>query len=304
MFKGVGTAVITPFKGDLTIDYDSFKSIINFQIENGTDALIVLGTTGESPTIENDERDKLISLALETAAGRVPVIAGTGSNNTAAMAKYCKSAEALGAQGLLIVNPYYNKGTQESLVYHYRKAAESSALPIIVYNVPSRTGMNILPDTICKIAEACPTVKAVKEASGNISQIAELIAALPENVSVLSGNDDQTLPVLALGGTGVISTFSNAFPKEMKSICGAFFAGDIKKAQELQKLYLKMMNLMFAEANPIPLKYMMHSLGFCGDNLRLPLMPASRKTQEALNAEYSRLVSNKALLSKYPEAVV
>lgn len=299
MFKGAGTAVITPFYGDLTIDFDSFKRIINFQIENGADALIVLGTTGESPTIETDERDKLIALALETANGRVPIIVGTGSNNTAAMMKYCKSAEALGAQGLLIVNPYYNKGTQDSLIYHYAKAAESSSLPLIIYNVPSRTGMNILPDTVCRIADACPAVEAVKEASGNISQIAELIAMLPERVSVLSGNDDQTLPVLALGGTGVISTFTNAFPAEMKALCNAFFTGDIKKAQELQKRYLKMMNLLFTEANPIPVKYMMSRLGLCANELRLPLMPASKKTQDLLTAEHEHLVKNKALLSKY-----
>jgi 4-hydroxy-tetrahydrodipicolinate synthase len=219
------------------------------------------------------------------------------------MVKYSKTAESLGAQGLLIVNPYYNKGTQESLVHHYKAAAESSSLPIIVYNVPSRTGMNILPETVCKIADACPTVTAVKEASGNISQIAELIAMLPEKVSVFSGNDDQTLPILALGGKGVISTFSNAFPKEMKSLCEAFFAGDMKKAQTLQKNYLKMMNSLFVEANPIPLKFMMSLLGLCEDKLRLPLMPASKKTQDILSAEYSKLKSNGLLLSSLEKAL-
>jgi len=221
MFKGVGTALITPFKVDQSVDFNSLKKILDHQLKNKIDALIVLGTTGESPVIDYDERRKLISAVVEEAKGKIPVIIGTGSNNTKKVIENNKIAEDLKADGLLIVNPYYNKGTQESLQKHYKYISERTRLPIILYNVPSRTGMNILPETAVRIHKNCNNVVAIKEASGDISQIANLIAIKPDSFSVLSGNDDQTLPIMALGGDGVISVFSNPYPSQMKQITNA-----------------------------------------------------------------------------------
>jgi len=193
MFKGTGTALITPFKVDQSVDYDALKKIVKQQLDGGIDALIVIGTTGESPVIEFDEREKIISLVVKEVKGKIPVIVGTGTNNTKKVIELNKQAEDLKADGVLIVNPYYNKGTQESLAEHYKFISERTKLPIILYNVPSRTGMNILPETVVRIHNECKNVVAVKEASGNISQIAHLISIKPDSLSVLSGNDDQTL---------------------------------------------------------------------------------------------------------------
>ncbi|GBD87249.1 4-hydroxy-tetrahydrodipicolinate synthase [bacterium BMS3Abin03] len=272
MFKGVGTALITPFKEDLSVDIDSLKKIVGHQLENKIDALIVLGTTGESPVINYDERRKIITAVVEEATGKVPVIVGTGTNDTKKVVEHNKQAEDLKADGLLIVNPYYNKGTQASLVEHYKFIAERAKLPIILYNVPSRTGMNILPETAIKIHKANPNVVAVKEASGNISQIAHLISIKPETLSVLSGNDDQTLAIMGLGGDGVISVFSNPYPSRMKQIADAVLKGSIKTAQKFNNKYLAMMNALFTETSPAPVKYVMHRLGYCENVLRLPLL--------------------------------
>jgi 4-hydroxy-tetrahydrodipicolinate synthase len=291
MFKGVGTALITPFKDDQSVDFDSLKKILDHQLKNNIDALIVLGTTGESPVIEYEERRKLISAVLEEAKGKVPVIIGTGSNNTKKVIENNKLAEDLKADALLIVNPYYNKGTQESLIEHYRYISERTDLPIILYNVPSRTGMNMLPETIVKIHEVCKNVIAVKEASGDISQIARLISIKPDSLSVLSGNDDQTLPIMALGGDGVISVFSNPYPLQMKQIADAMLNCDLLTAQTYGNSYMSMMNALFVEANPIPVKYVMHRLGFCENVLRLPLTKAIASTSELLDKEINLLKS-------------
>ncbi len=260
MFKGVGTALVTPFNKDNGIDFNALKNIIDHQLKNKVDALIVLGTTGESPVIDEEERRKLVSAVVEQALGKAKIIVGTGTNDTKKVVKLNKLSKDLGADGVLVVNPYYNKGSQESLVEHYKYISEKSDLPIILYNVPSRTAMNMLPETILKIHELCKNVVAVKEASGNISQIANLIAMKPNTLSVLSGNDDQTMPIMALGGDGVVSVFSNAFPGELKLLTDSLLSGNILKAKELNSKYNKMMNLLFVETSPSPIKYVMNKI--------------------------------------------
>jgi 4-hydroxy-tetrahydrodipicolinate synthase len=289
MFKGVGTALITPFKDDLSVDLDSIKKIVRNQLENKIDALIVLGTTGESPVVNYDERRKIISAVVEEATGTVPVIIGTGSNDTKKVVENNKQAEDLKADGLLIVNPYYNKGTQESLFEHYKFISEKANLPIILYNVPSRTGMNILPETVIKIHNECKNVVAVKEASGDISQISKLISLKPDSLSVLSGNDDQTLAIIALGGDGVISVFSNPYPAEMKQVADAVLNNKLKQAQKFNNKYLSMMTTLFVETSPVPVKYVMAKLGLCENNLRLPLIKASQRAGELLDVEIEKM---------------
>ncbi|MDZ7623965.1 MAG: 4-hydroxy-tetrahydrodipicolinate synthase [Ignavibacteriaceae bacterium] len=277
MFKGTGTALITPFKADQSVDYEALIKIVKHQLDGGVDALIVIGTTGESPVIEFDEREKIISLVVKEAKGKVPVIVGTGTNNTKKVIELNKQAEDLKADGLLIVNPYYNKGTQDSLVEHYKFISDRTKLPIILYNVPSRTAMNILPETAVRIHKECKNVVAIKEASGNISQIAHLISIKPSSLSVLSGNDDQTLAIMSSGGDGVISVFSNPYPAEMKMITDAMFNNNLKIAQDLNNKYLSMMNALFVETSPAPVKYVMSKLGYCENVLRLPLVKATAK---------------------------
>ena len=285
MFKGTGTALITPFKADLSVDYDALKKIVHQQLDSGVDALIVMGTTGESPVIEFEERKKIVSLVSEEVNRKVPVIVGTGTNNTKNVIELNKQAEGLNADGLLIVNPYYNKGTQDSLVEHYKFISERTKLPIILYNVPSRTGMNILPETAVRIHKVCKNIVAIKEASGNISQIAHLISIKPDSLAVFSGNDDQTLAIMASGGDGVISVFSNPYPASMKNITDAMLNNKLKLAQELNNKYLSMMNSLFVETSPAPVKYVMSKLGFCENILRLPLAKATPKTEELLDKE-------------------
>lgn len=289
MFKGVGTALITPFKDDLSVDLDSIKKIVLNQLENKIDALIVLGTTGESPVINYDERRKIISAVAEEASGKVPVIVGTGSNDTKKVIENNKQAEDLKADGVLIVNPYYNKGTQESLFEHYKFISEKANLPIILYNVPSRTGMNVLPETVIKIHNECKNVVAVKEASGDISQIAKLISLKPDSLSVLSGNDDQTLAIMALGGNGVISVFSNPYPAEMIQITDAMLNNKLNHAQKFNNKYLSMMTALFVETSPAPVKYVMAKLCLCENNLRLPLIKTSQRTSEMLDVEIEKM---------------
>lgn len=289
MFKGTGTALITPFRADQSVDYDALKKIVKQQLDGGSNALIVLGTTGESPVIEFDEREKIISLLVKEVKGKVPVIVGTGSNNTKTVVENNQQAENLKADGVLIVNPYYNKGTQDSLVEHYKFISERTKLPIILYNVPSRTGMNILPETALKIHKECKNVVAIKEASGNISQIVHLISIKPHSLSVLSGNDDQTLAIMASGGNGVISVFSNPYPSEMKKITDAVLNNNLKLAQELNNKYLSMMNALFVETSPAPVKYVMSKLGLCKNVLRLPLVKATGNAAKLLDKEMRKM---------------
>src|SRR3989339_431608 len=285
MFEGVGTALATPFNEDFSIDYESYKKLIRRQIEGGVDYLIVLGTTGESPVIDEYEREKLIEAAQEVAEGKIKIVIGTGSNDTNKVVKLNAIAEKYKSDAVLIVNPYYNKGTQSSLVQHYKYISERTSQPIILYNVPSRTGMNLLPETAITINESCKNVVAIKEASGNISQIAQLLAMKQSSFEVISGNDDQTIPIMALGGVGVISVYSNAFPKELKEITTAMQKNDLQKAQALNQKYLKMMNLLFEETSPSPLKFVLSKLGICKNILRLPLAPVSKQTENLLLKE-------------------
>jgi len=289
MFKGVGTALLTPFDKTFEVDYSSLRKACKLQNEGNVDAIIVLGTTGESPVISIDERKKIISTVLEETKHIPEIIVGTGTNDTRKVAELNKIAEELKADAVLIVNPYYNKGTQESLVEHYKYISERTTLPIILYNVPSRTGMNMLPETIVKIHEACKNVVAVKEACGNISQIAHLMSIKPNTLTVYSGNDDQTLPIMALGGDGIISVFSNVYPKELKKITNAMFDNDLKLAQELNNKYLSMMNALFVETSPSPLKYIANKLGLCENILRLPLAPVSKKNEVFLDKEIEKM---------------
>lgn len=285
MFKGTGTAIITPFTKDEQVDLSALKKIIRFQVENEINAIIVLGTTGESPVIDLDERKKIVSAVVEEVDGKIPVIVGTGTNDTKKVISLNKITEESKADGLLIVNPYYNKGTQESIYQHFKMIAENTALPIILYNVPSRTGMNIVPETAVRIHNDCKNVFGIKEASGNISQIAHLISIKPESLKVYSGNDDQTLSIMALGAEGVISVFSNPYPKEMKQITTAILNGNLSEARNCSNRYLSMMNALFVETSPSPVKYVMHKLGYCENILRLPLLPLTKQSEEVLDAE-------------------
>jgi len=289
MFKGTGTALITPFKTDLSVDYDALKEIVYHQLNGGVDALIVLGTTGESPVIDLEERKKIVAFVVEQVNGKVPVIVGTGSNDTKKVVENNTLAEELKADGVLIVNPYYNKGTQGSLIEHFKHINSKTKLPIILYNVPSRTGMNILPETAVRIHNECKNVVAVKEASGNISQIAHLISIKPDSLSVLSGNDDQTLAIMASGGDGVISVFSNPYPTEMKKITNALLTNNFKLAQELNNKYLSMMNSLFVETSPSPVKYVMSKLGFCENILRLPMVKTTANAEKLLDKEMGKM---------------
>lgn len=289
MFTGVGTALATPFDNEFNVDYNALKRLCRYQVDGGVDAIIVLGTTGEAPVIDRGEREKIINTVIETVEGKVKIIVGTGTNNTRKVAELNKSAENQKADALLIVNPYYNKGTQDSIVEHYKYLSERTSLPIILYNVPSRTGMNMLPETAVKIADACSNIVGIKEASGNISQIAKLIAMKPENFFVYSGNDDQTLPIMSLGGSGIISVFANAYPKELKALTTAIENYDMKEARRLNNLYNGMMRNLFIEANPSPLKYLMSRKGLCENVVRLPLMPVTEKSEKVLEEEIKKL---------------
>jgi 4-hydroxy-tetrahydrodipicolinate synthase len=290
MFSGVGTALITPFDEKFNVDYSSLKKIVRFQVESNVDALIVLGTTGEAPVINLEEREKIIDTVVEEVKGRTKIIIGTGSNDTNKVVHLNKIAEKYNIDGLLIVNAYYNKGTQESIAAHFKYIEERTTLPIIIYNVPSRTGMNILPETVVKIIDQCPNVIGIKEACGNISQIAHLFAIKPDSFNVYSGNDDQTFPIMAFGGAGIISVFSNAFPKEKKMLTDALLSGDLKTARQLNNKYSKMMNLLFTEASPSPIKFIMSELGYCKNVVRLPLTPVLEKSEKLLKEELQKYI--------------
>jgi 4-hydroxy-tetrahydrodipicolinate synthase len=289
MFTGTGTALITPFNEDLSIDYKSLKSLIEDQIKNGVNAIIILGTTGETPVIDEEERKRLVDESVAIANGRIKIIIGTGTNDTRKVVKYNKIAEDFKADGLLIVNPYYNKSTQAGLVEHFKYISERTSLPIILYNVPSRTAMNVIPETVLKIHDDCKNVVAVKEASADISQIAKLCAMKPESLTVLSGNDDQTLPIMALGGKGVISVFSNIYPKEMSKLITALLNNDFITGLKIHNKFIKMMNILFIETSPIPVKYLASVKGLCKNILRLPLVKATATAEKILMVEYLRL---------------
>lgn len=280
IFTGVATALITPFSDD-RIDYDSLEKIIDFQIKSGTDALVITGTTGEAPTIDDDEKRELFRIAGEMIDGRIPFIAGTGTNDTRHVIRLCEYAEKAGADGFLINNPYYNKSSDEGIYASFKAIADAVDKEIIVYNVPSRTGKNLSSELMLRLLEH-DRITGIKEASGDISQVARLCAKLPEGKNVYSGNDDQILPVLSLGGSGVISVLSNIAPKMVKNITDSFFRGDIILARESASYALELANAMFMECNPIPIKAAMSLLGMCRDELRLPLVPMENNRRERL----------------------
>lgn len=271
IFKGAGVALITPFNEDETVNYDMLGELIERQIAGKTDAIIVCGTTGEPATMTEDEKLAVIKYAVKKTAGRIPVIAGTGGNATRVVIDFSKKAEALGVDGLLVVTPFYNKATQNGLYAHYKEVAKSVSLPIIMYNVPSRTGCNIAPETAVRLARDCENIVGIKEASGNISQVAKLAKQAGGILDIYSGNDDQVIPILSLGGIGVISVLSNVAPKAAHDMVMEYLEGDRKKAAALQLDYLDLINALFCEVNPIPVKGAMNLMGYNVGKLRLPL---------------------------------
>ena len=289
IFKGAGVALVTPMNSDGSVNYDELEKLIEFQIENGTDAIISCGTTGESATLSSQERNNLIEFTVKKVGGRIPVIAGTGCNNTKQALENSLSAEKLGVDGLLIVTPYYNKTSQSGLIKHYEYIADRVKTPIILYNVPSRTGVSIKPQTYLKLSKH-ENIVAVKEASGDISSLAETISLCKDNLAVYSGNDDQTVPSLSLGGIGVISVFSNICPKECHEMVQSYFDGDTEKSKEIQLKYLKLMNAMFCDVNPNPVKEALNLMGFNTGRCRMPLDILSKSNYEKLKEileEYS-----------------
>ena len=282
IFKGAGVALVTPFHEDESVNYDALAELIEMQIEGHTDAIIVCGTTGEPSTMTEEERVSVIKFVVEKVNKRIPVIAGTGCNNTKATIEASKKAKELGADGLLIVTPYYNKATQEGLFLHYKAIADAVDIPIIMYNVPSRTGCNILPETAVRIARACKNVVGIKEASGNISQIATLAAMSKGLLDIYSGNDDEVVPILSLGGVGVISVLSNIAPQDTHDMVVEYLEGDRKRALELQLKYVDVIHALFCEVNPIPIKAALNLMGKKAGVLRLPLTEMSEKNKRMI----------------------
>ena len=284
MFGGTGTAVVTPFK-EGGVDFESFGRFLNWQIEGGVEFLVVLGTTGESPTVTADERAEIITFAVKTAAGRVPVVIGTGTNSTANTIALSQQAEALGADGVLVVTPYYNKPTQEGLYQHFKAVAAAIRIPLIVYNVPGRTGTNILPETVRRLSRLL-NVAGIKEAAGDVAQIDTLVRLIKKDrpdFAILSGNDDQAFHLVNSGGDGVISVLSNVMPRETSDMIRLALAGEVEKARELHHRMFPLMKNLFMESNPIPVKYAVNRLGFCRNELRLPLVPASEKCMAVID---------------------
>ena len=272
IFKGIATALITPFTARGEVDYEAYGRIIDWQIESGIDALVSCGTSGEGPTLSDEEHKAVVRFCVERAAGRVPVIAGTGSNDTAYAIELTRFACDVGADAMLVVTPYYNKATQEGLYRSFTAIADASTKPLILYNVPSRTGCNIQPATYARLAEH-ENIRAIKEANGNISSVVETLSLVGGKLDMYSGNDDQIVPILSMGGAGCISVLSNILPRETCEICRRFFAGDVQGAAQLQMRYLPLIQALFCEVNPIPVKAAMAAMGYCADVLRLPLTP-------------------------------
>ena len=271
VFKGAGVAIVTPFKANGEVNYDKFAELIEFQIASGTDAIIVCGTTGESSTLTHEEHLDVIKYCAEKVAGRVPVVAGTGSNCTETAIYLSTEAEKYGVDGLLLVSPYYNKATQKGLYAHYKAVADSVKIPCILYNVPSRTGCNILPETVVKLCTEVENIVGVKEASGNISQIAKLMHLAQGKVDLYSGNDDQIVPIMSLGGIGVISVLSNVAPRQTHDICAKFFEGDIAGSVAEQLRAIPLCDALFCEVNPIPVKKALNLMGKEAGPMRMPL---------------------------------
>lgn len=275
VFTGAASALITPMNEDTSVNFERLKSLVNEQIESGIDALVICGTTGEKSTLRYDEHVKVIETAVQAAGGRVPIIAGTGSNDTVYSVELCNDAEQAGADAFLMVTPYYNKTSQDGLIAHYNYIADRVNKPIILYNVPSRTGVHIKPETY-KVLSKHKNIVATKEASGDLSLIAQIKYLCGDDLDIYSGNDDQTVPIMSLGGIGVISVLSNFLPKEMHELCEAYLSGNTEKARQMQIKYTGLMNSMFCDVNPIPVKEAMNLLGMNAGPCRLPLYPINQ----------------------------
>lgn len=280
IFNGAATALITPFK-DGQVDYENFGKLIDWQIDQGIDGLVICGTTGEGSTLSDSEHKKAFDFALDKIAGRIPAIAGTGSNDTAYAIELTQYASKIGYDAALLVTPYYNKATQKGLVESFTAIADKSDIPCLLYNVPSRTGVNILPETCAELAKH-PQIFGIKEASGDISQIMKIKNLCGEDFDIYSGNDDQIYPVLALGGKGVISVLSNIYPKETSKMCHRFFNGNWQESLKMQLDYYPLIDALFCEVNPIPVKAAMAHLGFCQNELRLPLTTMNKEKEAAM----------------------
>ena len=287
IYKGMATAMVTPMTPH-GVDYDALGRFVDFQLEQGINALVAVGTTGESATLSPEERTEVIRFTVERVAGRVPVLAGTGTNNTSHVLEYTRRACDVGADAVLVVTPYYNKATQGGLQAHFTAVADASPKPVILYNVPSRTGCNLLPATVAKLAEH-PQIVGIKEASGNMSQVVELFAKCGDKIDVYSGEDALTVPMMSMGGTGCISVLSNVVPGMAVEMTDAALAGDFAKAAQLQCRMLPLINCLFSEVNPIPAKAAVSAMGYGVEHLRLPLTPMEPANREKLFAEMAKL---------------
>lgn len=287
IFRGIATAMVTPMTAT-GVDYDALARFIDFQLEEGINALVAVGTTGESATLTPQERKEVIRFTVERVAGRVPVIAGTGTNNTQHVLEFTKSACDDGADAVLVVTPYYNKATQAGLIAHFTAVADASDKPVILYNVPSRTGCNLLPDTVAVLAKH-PNIAAIKEASGNMGQVVELAAKCGDDIAIYSGEDGITLPILSMGGQGCISVASNVVPRTMFSLADTFFRGDVAEAARMQRELWPLIHLLFCEVNPIPAKAAVSAMGYGEEHIRLPLTPMEDAHRAALYAEMKKL---------------
>ncbi len=282
IFTGAGVALVTPFHADGSVNYDKLEELIDYQCNNGTDSIIICGTTGESATLSEEEHVECIKKAVEFTKGRIPVVAGTGSNSTQTAIQLSKEAVECGVDGLLVVTPYYNKATQQGLIQHYTAIAEEAKAPIIMYSVASRTGCNIEPATAATLVKNVDNIVGIKEASGNVSQIAKIMNLTDGKIDLYSGNDDQIVPVLSLGGIGVISVLSNVAPKETHEICAKYLAGDTKGSLELQLKAIPLVNALFSEVNPIPVKKALNLKGMEVGSLRMPLTELTQANEEKL----------------------
>ena len=282
IFVGAATAIVTPMN-EKGVDYEAFGRLLKWQVEAGIDALVICGTTGEGSTLSDEEHRQVLQFALDTVGGRVPMIAGTGSNDTSYAIELTKYACSIGYDAVLLVTPYYNKTTQRGLVAHYSAIADASTKPIILYNVPSRTGVNIEPATYAKLAEH-PMIAGIKEAGGNISKVVETVALVGDKLDIYSGNDDQIVPIMACGGKGVISVLSNVLPTETSLLCKKFMQGDVAGAMAMQTKYLPLINALFCEVNPIPAKAAAAAMGYGENYVRLPLVPMEKAHEENLLA--------------------
>lgn len=282
IFTGAGVAIATPFDENYNIDYDSFGKLIDYQIEHKTDAIIVCGTTGESSTLDHEEHIDAIRYCVDRVNKRVPVIAGTGSNSSREAVYLTKRAEEVGADGALLVTPYYNKATQKGLIEHFSYIAKHTNMPLILYNVPSRTGCKMESKTVTKLVKEVDNIVGIKDATGDVTYTAQLMYDMQGDIDVYSGNDDMIVPMLSLGAKGVISVLSNVAPEDTHNMCAEYFAGNVEKSRELQIKYLELIHALFSEVNPIPVKKALELMGFCGGHLRRPLSELEPEHTERL----------------------